>query len=327
MRFWNPIKWIGSHWQLLRKCVAWAAVLVLSVVAVIAIGWYPIWQARSVTDPHDQERLELENRLRLTVAQIVGGAAVLVGVYLALRRVKAAEDQVRIARDGQVTERFTRAIEQLGSNKLEVRLGGIYALERIARDSERDHWPIMEVLTAYVREHAKWPPRRPPDWESIPEDERALVKPDPDVQSILTVIGRRARTWGKGEDKRIDLCNTNLRRADLCEAHLEGAMLNMAHLEGASIEKGAHLEKAWLAVAHLEDAYLNDAHLEGAVLISAWMRGATLTGTHLDETLLGRADMRSAQGLTPQQVSVAIIDDQTLLPDSLMGQVPTRPSS
>ena len=35
-----------------------------------------------------------------------------------------------------------------------IRLGGIYALERIARDSEKDHGPIMEVLTAYVREKA-----------------------------------------------------------------------------------------------------------------------------------------------------------------------------
>jgi len=32
-----------------------------------------------------------------------------------------------------------------------VRLGGIYALERIANESEQDHWPIMEVLCTYVR--------------------------------------------------------------------------------------------------------------------------------------------------------------------------------
>jgi hypothetical protein len=55
-----------------------------------------------------------------------------------------------IAREGQITDRFTKAIAQLGEQgpeKLAVRLGGIYALERIARDSERDHWPMMEVLT------------------------------------------------------------------------------------------------------------------------------------------------------------------------------------
>jgi len=51
----------------------------------------------------------------------------------------------------QVTERFTRAIEQLGQrrdDKLDVRIGAACALEQIVRDSAELHWPIMEVLTA-----------------------------------------------------------------------------------------------------------------------------------------------------------------------------------
>jgi hypothetical protein len=46
------------------------------------------------------------------------------------------------------------AIEQLGTDSLAVRLGGIYALVQIAFDSAELHWPIMEVLTAYLRDHA-----------------------------------------------------------------------------------------------------------------------------------------------------------------------------
>ena len=52
-----------------------------------------------------------------------------------------------------MTDRYTKAIEQLGSDKLDVRIGGIYALERIARDSARDHPAVMEVLTTFIREH------------------------------------------------------------------------------------------------------------------------------------------------------------------------------
>src|SRR5689334_64926 len=65
-----------------------------------------------------------------------------------------------LSREGQVTDRYTKAIEQLGSDKLDVRIGGIYALERIARDSAKDHPTVMEVLTAFVREHSlePWPP-------------------------------------------------------------------------------------------------------------------------------------------------------------------------
>jgi hypothetical protein len=62
---------------------------------------------------------------------------------------------------GRVTERLTRAIDQLGHQNLDVRLGCIYALERIAVDSERDRSTIAEVLTAFVRGHAPWPPSQP----------------------------------------------------------------------------------------------------------------------------------------------------------------------
>src|SRR5580700_11327725 len=62
-------------------------------------------------------------------------------------------------RESQVTDRYTRAIEQLGSDKLDVRIGGIYALERVARDSAKDHQTVMEVLSAFIREHSRetWP--------------------------------------------------------------------------------------------------------------------------------------------------------------------------
>jgi hypothetical protein len=51
-----------------------------------------------------------------------------------------------------VTARCTKAIEQLGSDRLDVRVGGIYALERIAHDSPRDHLAVLEVLAAFIRE-------------------------------------------------------------------------------------------------------------------------------------------------------------------------------
>jgi hypothetical protein len=47
-----------------------------------------------------------------------------------------------------------------GADKLDVRLGGIYALERIAKGSKRDHPTVVEVLSAFVREHAQ-PPTQP----------------------------------------------------------------------------------------------------------------------------------------------------------------------
>jgi hypothetical protein len=50
-----------------------------------------------------------------------------------------------LSREGQMTDRYTKAVEQLGSDKLDVRIGGIYALERVARDSPRDRLTVKAV--------------------------------------------------------------------------------------------------------------------------------------------------------------------------------------
>jgi hypothetical protein len=91
-----------------------------------------------------------------------------------------------LSREGQVTDRYTKAIEQLGSKELDVRIGGIYALERVARDSAKDHPTVMEVLTAFIREHSH--EQRPPSDAGSPEQERFT---QPDVQAAVTVAGRR----------------------------------------------------------------------------------------------------------------------------------------
>jgi hypothetical protein len=143
---------------------------------------------------------------------------------------------LRTTQEGQITDRFTKAINQLGEagpENLAIRLGGIYALARIARDSERDHWPIMEILTAYIRAHAPWPPKDIPlladdlsPTEKSPEgQDPPRPKPAPDIQAILTVLAQRTRTFGKGEDQGLDLSDTDLRGANLGGAHLEGRWL------------------------------------------------------------------------------------------------------
>jgi len=259
--------------------------LLLIGAMIIALWKVPQWQLEG-EKLEAERRIQLENDLRKTLAQILAGAFILFGGYLAWRRVTALERTVAVTQEGQITERFTRAIQQLGdSQNLAVRLGGIYALERIAKDSPKDHWTIMEVLTAYIREHTPW--KESP----FSGEDEIIQSPAVDTQAILRVIGRRLLKFQDGEENRLDLRETDLRRAILDGTHLEGALLTYAHLERAILLK-AHLEQARLDRAHLEGANLSGAHLEG---------------TNLD----------GATGLTHQQLEEAHTDDQTILPDYL----------
>jgi hypothetical protein len=204
---------------------------------------------------------KLENDARTTLIQGLGGLVLLVGLYLTLRNLQLTQYR-------QITEHYTRAVEQLGSDKLEVRLGAIYALERIARDSERDHWPIMEILTAYVRERAPIGAELPPQEDIQPnETPPTTPKPATDIQAVLTVLGRRARTYRKGEDQGLDLARTNLRYARLAGTHLEGAHLANTHLEEALLT-GIHLEHAFLMYTHKYRLFCTlSAHLSRLALL------------------------------------------------------------
>ena len=90
-----------------------------------------------------------------------------VGVFFLVWRTRIADKQTEINRESHYTELFTKAVEQLGAVRegqgkepepaLEIRIGAIYSLERLAKDSERDYGPIIETLAAYIREHCRDP--------------------------------------------------------------------------------------------------------------------------------------------------------------------------
>ena len=187
----------------------------------------------------------------------MGGLGLLYGLSLAERRivateenVRVAQENVRVAQEGHITDRFTKAIAQLGDKEMAIRLGGIYALERIAKDSDKDHGSIMEVLTAYVRENA---PRKNVDY--TPQSDEM---PPTDIQAILTVIGRRETTGKHRGNDRLDLFKTHLVGAFLFKANLSGANLFRANLSGAN------LSGAILNGANLSKAILDEANLSGA---------------------------------------------------------------
>jgi hypothetical protein len=158
---------------------------------------------------------------------------------------------------GQIIERFSRVIDQLGHSELAVRLGGIYALERIANDAPEDRETITEVLAAFVRSRSPWPSRL--EGQPLPDDpiERVPLLKDrtPDVQAALTILTRRP---GQAKPhRRLDLHAADLRKAMLDAAQLQGANLKGTNLQGANL-KGANLQGADLTDAQLHDAHYNE---------------------------------------------------------------------
>lgn len=228
------------------------------------------------------------------------GALVFTGLSL-----NATREQNDLTEQSQITDRYSKAVEQIGRQGpeyVQVRLGGIYALERIARDSRRDQPTIIEVLAAFVRTASA----KPENGGTCPNQ-----PPRVDLQAVLTVLGRRDSIHD--QHTVIDLQNSclrgsGLRGADLTHTVLVGADLTNALLVGANLSGAnlstADLTGAVLGDANLSGANLNTTHLAGAVLgdanlsrtsvIAANLRGAVLINANLRGANLSRANLSTA---------------------------------
>jgi Pentapeptide repeats (8 copies) len=311
-----------------RRTARVLGVLVLFAVVVGILHWY--------IAPSGAEQ---KQALVVTLAQILGGAALLSGLYFTWRT-------LQVNREGQITERYTRAIDQLGKtdnngNKLyEIRLGGIYALERIDKESSERayHGTVMEVLTAYVRTNAPRSPEQSSTRTPVPEEvarvhkeaERSALQQPPtppaDIRAILNVLRRREEDRVPAKHRvHLDLQGTYLHQADLFKFNLSEANLFRADLSGAVLYE-ADLTRAVLYEANLSGARLQRADLSGAILQRADLSGAglqkttlseaNLFGAHLERANLSGANLSKAQGLTPFDLEWTIGNDKTTLPES-----------
>jgi len=313
-------------------------ILCVAIVALILIIFgikYYFWFNDALRDIYlknfDKERYNAFLDLNKSLFTIGGGVLASIGLMLAYIRSKASQKSAdaatkasEVASLTQLSESFSRALEQLASDKIEIRLGGIYTLDHIAEISEKYQPTVLEILCSFIREHCKKSEVR------SEQESQNIVNPKTDIQSIITIIGEKKYYL----DKNINLKNTNLidysffnlkfqkanfsgslldyaqfpytnlkeaifttahlQGAHFIEAHLQGAHFESAHLEEADLEK-AHLEGAYLGRARLEGAHFEEAHLEEADLEYGLLQEAHLRGAHLERARLGGAHIEGAR--------------------------------
>lgn len=293
------------QWLKLRPQLAFPITGIILVLLLVSV-WYlllvPFWHLLLVpfwdwySSKWTDNNLVVHHPNADVLAPLATLAAALGAAAAAITAWRRHIAQTEADRQRRITENYTKAVEQLASEKIAERLGGIYTLERISRESSDDYWTVMETLTAFVRERARW--------ESVPrffeklerQENEPKRSPPTDIAAVLAVILRRDKKNFKRERKedwRFNLANTDLRGANLACALLQGASLRAAHLEGAVLG-GAHLESADLWGAHLEGASLRDAHLDGAQLGSCRLEGADLVAAHLERAKLLWAHLEGA---------------------------------
>jgi hypothetical protein len=292
--------WLVDHWP---RVLAVGLFLFVFVVPRLVVPARSPGSLAGIEDPAarvrvEDERLKLQNDVRIGLLQAVAGVAVIAAVVVTWQQLETDRRQLRqqlaVAGQEQATDRFARALDQLGSEQLDVRLGGIYGLERIAagapaaagayprppegsgeprgggpvgRDadpsqaawwSSQDRAQVFEILSAYVRTTSHRPPIGP-------ESGSTLQVRQPDVHAAVTVLARRTVLAG---DAPLDLSGSLLPDARLGWARLAGADLRGADVRRTSLQHadlaGVHLEQSLLCGTQFQGADLRGAHLAGA---------------------------------------------------------------
>ncbi|MFI9358497.1 pentapeptide repeat-containing protein [Streptomyces lydicus] len=227
------------------------------------------------------------------VAVSLPGLAALAALLFTWMQVGQASEELRISEQGQITNRFNAAITNLGSPSTDVRLGGIYALQRIMQDSIRDHPTVVSVLSAYVRQHAPLPASDAKKSQAT----SAEHSPGADIQAVMNVLAHRRPDFDRGVT--VDLSRTDLR--GLKPMVSKGETVNL---------RGANLTDADLREADLAKADLHGAGLSGADFRDAWLPGATLTKATLSGTDLSGARLLDAN-LTKVSCDTSLVDPET----------------
>jgi uncharacterized protein YjbI with pentapeptide repeats len=350
--------WAIEHWTTI---LTEAGLGTLAVAAVLG-AWWLWWRLPkrqvdrlrlTIRDP--KARADVEDNFRKTIGQLLGGFAVLLGTGFAyiqfVQQQQTSQQQFSqqqlASRALLISNQVSKGFEQLGSDRVVVRLGGIYALEGVMNPSEQYYQAVLEALSAFVRDSTRTDTGDGP--------------PATDIQAVLTVIGRRKplftaeivrttpfRTTASGTVafrapgpnldfvhipkanlvlatlNEVSLEGANLSGADLgfanlMAAHLNGANLSSANLSGASLIY-AHLDGADLSFANLSGTRLSGAHLNGVHLIGVRLNYADLSGADLSGADLSRAIVSQAQLDHACGRNATLDSGLTLKPPGLDGQ-------
>lgn len=270
------------------RLIGTVALLAAVVAAFTSAAWLlPAWVVQRDEITGEAARVQDLASIRQSILWIGGGTLAIITLAFTWRRDSIAKSSVAVDRDANYTNRYTEAVKQLGDeSSIAIRLGGVYALERIARDSYRDRITILDVLAAYLRVNSR---REDTDDGSGVSREMSV-----DLAAAALVLARISRNLPSPHEidlARCDLTGVDVRRAGFASVDLSGANLTRANLSEADLRHvnlagadltGADLSDADLTCADLTNAVFRDANVVGANLVGAEIKGATFEKANLD---------------------------------------------
>jgi hypothetical protein len=292
--------------------LAIGAVVTLAIaIGALAIWLVPHWQERSWRDAgitSEEKLAELVVQARTGMIQAFGGLALIATLAVSAYQVsearrstnenlRLADENLRLSEQGQVSERFARAIEELGATNaigdpaIDVRTGALFSLRRIGLDAPLHAEPAFRVVASYIRNHYKEP--------DLPADGcKAFNTPASDVSTALVFIlpqlaehlledlsvRKLGKMTGLGGATMRGLALDNLVLTDFDLTGIKLPYANLGNLDARdSILRSARFMRACLQRANFHGADIRNADFSGANISGADFSGACLEGADFSD--------------------------------------------
>ena len=217
-----------------------------------------------------------------TIISIVSGVIAIVGLILFYQRLKKQEEQIDLQRKQRTDDRFTTAVELLGSSETSARTGAIYSLYHLAIEDKKYRKEVAQILCSHIRSKTN-----EPDYKEEHKD-----RPSNEIQTTIDLL-LKDKDGNKGlycqdfaKEKNFPQANFEyayLVKADFYEAQCQRAIFNHAQCQGADF-----------SAAQCQKAYFIDAQCQGANFTLAQCQGANFTFAQWQEANFSAAQCQGA---------------------------------
>ena len=253
--------------------------------------WLLLGVALALIDYYCWNRL-IDGSQSPTLAQAITGIIAFIGLILVNRRLQNQDKQIqnqnkqiKIQMNQRIDDRFTSAINLLGSGESSARAGAIYSLYHLAVEETKYRKEVVQILCSHIRTKTQ---------EKKYQDEHR-DGPSSEIQTTLNLLFQKEMLYDKfkNELEIPNLRSARLNGVDLVHAQLQGANLEYTQLYGADLSY-AQLQGAILLSTQLQGAILKWVELQGAILEYAQLQGAILLSTQLQGAILRKTQLQGA---------------------------------
>lgn len=260
--------------------------VIVLIVSILIIIYLPKYQINQLESTNGLEIKNIENELRKTIIQLMGGIFLIIGILFSWITYTQTKER-------DFSEQINKIISLMGNDKDYIKIGAIYSLEQII-NNDSNNSIILDILTSYIRDNAKL------------ENKIHLSNNNELRQAVVKVISkiRKYNSDMQIDLSSIDLSNLFLQSINLKNIKFIDSSFHSSDLKNTNFDNGI-----------LSGSSFDNANLENTSFKNTDLRYASFRKANIRNVNFSGADLSGITGYDKKQIlQQSITDNKTIFP-------------